>query len=155
MLIAPAPLIPILKRDFPNLPFGTAIMPQGPATNFWEGRGTFGNSGFWVMSASTQPPRKAFHLLSFITALEQAQKMIQITRLFSARLDWQEPENDPRLKTFVVGRRFLVPYPLHPRLRLIHTSIMAEVQAMILDHKSPDQAVSDAAESIDALIALR
>jgi len=53
----------ILKRDFPELPFGAAIVPRGPATDFYEGRGAFGNSGFWVLSQDSPRPREAFDLL--------------------------------------------------------------------------------------------
>ena len=59
------------------------------------------------------------------------------------------------LDTFISGRRYLVPYPLHPRLRLIHSAVLAEVQTMLLGRKTPARASADAAEAIDAIISLR
>jgi len=81
--------------------------------------------------------------------------MMEVTQLFSARSDWHTPDEDPRVETFVTGRRFLVPYPLHPRLRLVHTIIVAEVQAMLLDRRTPEQAVAAAAAAVDDLVGLR
>ncbi|MFC1526043.1 ABC transporter substrate-binding protein [Candidatus Latescibacterota bacterium] len=155
MLIAPGSTMRVLKRDFPDLPFGAAIVPQGPATDFYEGRGAFGNTGFWVLSGDTSHLREAFDLLRYITAPEASAAMVEMMRLFSARRDWQAPDDDPRVQTFVAGRRFLVPYPLHPRLRLIHSIIQAEVQAMLLDRKTPEQAVAAAAAAVDDLVSLR
>jgi len=40
-------------------------------------------------------------------------------------------------------------------LRLVHTIILAEVQAMLLDHRSPEQAVAAAAAAVDDLVGLR
>jgi maltose-binding protein MalE len=81
--------------------------------------------------------------------------MMEVVQLFGARLDWQAPQDDPRLETFISGRRFLVPYPLHPRLRLVHSIIQAEVQAMLLDRRTPEEAVAAAAAAVDDLVALR
>lgn len=155
MLIAPESTIHILKRDFPDLPFGTAIVARGPATDFYEGRGAFGNSGFWVLSHDSPRPREAFDLLRTITSPTPSAAMMEVVQLFSARSDWQAPRDDPRLETFLSGRRFLVPYPLHPRLRLVHSIIQAEVQAMLLDRRTPEEAVAAAAAAVDDLVALR
>ncbi|HCL30219.1 MAG TPA: hypothetical protein DIC52_17530 [Candidatus Latescibacteria bacterium] len=155
MMIAPESAIHILKRDFPDLPFGAGIVPRGPAIDFYEGRGAFGNSGFWVLSKDSPRPREAFDLLRFITSPDPSAYMMDVVQLFGARKDWQAPTDDPRLETFIRGQRYLVPYPLHPRLRLVHTIIQAEVQGMLLDRKTPEQAVAAAASAVDALVALR
>jgi multiple sugar transport system substrate-binding protein len=155
MLIAPESTIHLLKRDFPDLPFGAAIVPRGPAIDFYEGRGAFGNSGFWVLSQDSPRPREGFDLLREITSSTPSAAMMDVVQLFGARRDWQAPQDDPRLHTFIRGQQFLVPYPLHPRLRLVHTIIQAEVQAMLLDRKTPEQAVADAAAAVDDLVALR
>ncbi len=155
MLIAPASTMTVIKRDFPDLSFAAAILPRGPATDFYEGRGAFGNSGFWVMAADSKHPREAFDLLRAVASAPVSAAMMDIIGLFSARNDWQAPVEDSRTRTFVEGRRFLVPYPLHPRLRLVHTIIIAEVQAMLLERKTPAEAVADAAAAVDQLVALR
>lgn len=155
MLLAPASTMTILKRDFPDLPFAAAILPRGPATDYYEGRGAFGNTGFWVMAAETKRPAEAFALLREVASAPVSRAMMEIIGLFSARSDWQAPTKDERTQTFVAGRRYLVPYPLHPRLRLVHTVILAQVQAMLLDRKSPAQAVAAAAAAVDQLVALR
>ena len=155
MLLAAESTMHVLKRDFPELPFGAAIVPRGPATDFYEGRGAFGNSGFWVLSKDSPRLNEAFELLSSLASAESSSAMMEVIRLLSARIDWQEPLDDSRLETFVRGRRYLVPYPLHPRLRLVHTIILAEVQAMLLDHRSPEQAVAAAAAAVDDLVGLR
>lgn len=155
MLIAAGSTMTVLKRDFPDLPFATAMLPRGPATDFYEGRGAFGNSGFWVMAADSKHPREAFDLLRTVASAPVSAAMMDIIGLFSARSDWQAPSQDSRTRTFVEGRRFLVPYPLHPRLRLVHTIIVAEVQAMLLDRKTPAEAVAAAAAAVDQLVALR
>ena len=154
MMIAPVSTMHILKRDFPDLSFGAAIVPRGPATDFYEGRGAFGNSGFWVLCHDSPRPDEAFDLLRTITSPTPSSAMMEVVQLFGARLDWQAPQDDPRLETFISGRRFLVPYPLHPRLRLVHSIIQAEVQAMLLDRRTPEEAVAAAAAAVDNLVAL-
>ena len=145
----------ILDRDFPDLPVGAAIVPQGPATDFYEGRGTFGNVGFWVVSAASPHPEEAFALLSFLNDRPQVDAMMRRLLLFGARLDWRPADADPLLETFLSGRRYLVPYPLHPRLRVVHSVIQAEVQSMLLGRKTPAEAAAEAARAIDALLSLR
>ncbi len=145
----------ILDRDFPDLPVGAAIVPQGPATDFYEGRGTFGNVGFWVVSAASPHAEEAFALLSFLNDRPQVDAMMRRLLLFGARLDWRPAAADPLLETFISGRRYLVPYPLHPRLRVVHSVIQAEVQSMLLGRKTPDEAAAEAARAIDALLSLR
>jgi multiple sugar transport system substrate-binding protein len=145
----------VVRRDFPELDIGAAIVPQGPARTFYDGRGTFGNAGFWVLSSRSKYPKEALALLRFLSAGPQADIMMRKFRLLGARLDWQEPGGEPLLETFISGRRYLVPYPLHPRLRLVHSAIMAEVQAMLLGRATPAQANAAAARAIDALLSLR
>ncbi len=39
-----------IGEDFPELNVRFALTPQGPGVDFYEGRGTFGNAGFWVIA---------------------------------------------------------------------------------------------------------
>jgi len=143
----------VLRRDFPDLDVGAAIVPRGPATEFYDGRGTFGNSGFWVIPAATAHPDAAMDLVSFLSDHDRVTAMMDLIHLFGARLDWEPPADEPLFATFAAGRRFVVPYPLHPRLRQIHSAIVNEVQAMLLGRQSPEQAIAAAAAAVDDLVA--
>ena len=68
-----------------------------------------------------------------------------------AREDFVPPD-DPLFDVFMTGRPWLVGYPLHPKLRQVHSLIYPEVQAMILDQKTPEQALNDAATAVDQVL---
>ena len=142
-----------LRRDFPELDVGAAIVPQGPATDFYEGRGTFGNAGFWVIPAPTRHPEEALALVRFLSDHDQVAAMMDLIHLFGSRLDWEPPPDEPLFATFAAGCRYVVPYPLHPKLRQIHSAIVTQVQAMLLGRQTPEQTAAAAAAAIDGLVA--
>ena len=77
-----------------------------------------------------------------------------MVKLFGCRLDFEPlTEEEPLLEIFFQGVPWQVPYPLHPKLRQAHSLIRAEVQALILNEKTPEQALKDAAAEIDAILA--
>lgn len=152
MVMTASSTIRSLRDDFPDLPVEAGIVPRGPATDFYEGRGSFGNTGFWVVAEASPRPDLAFELVRFLSERAAVQRMMEIVGLFGARLDWAPPPGEPLFATFLAGRRYIVPYPLHPRLRLVHSAILAEVQAMMLGHKSVDDALRHAGAEVDALV---
>ena len=153
MAMVPSTLVRTYRRDFHHLAIGAAIVPRGPATHFYEGRGSFGNSGFWVVADESPRRDLAFALVRYLSRKEQVDTMMDISFLFGARLDWQPPADEPLLRTSVAARRFLVPYPLHKRLRLIHSTVRSEVQAAMLGHKTAAQALAHAGAEVDAFVA--
>lgn len=144
--------IGVVRQDFPDLNIGAAMTPQGPGGDFFDGRGSFGNAGFLVVSESSEHKDMAVALIEYINELENMNTMMDIITLFGARNDWSPPEDEPLFEAFVDGRPYLVPYPLHPRLRQVHSLIVAEAQAMALGDKTPEQAVEDAAVMVDDLL---
>ena len=126
--------------------------PRVPATEFYDGRGSFGNAGFWVVASVSKRPREALDLIQFINRLDKVHEMMRLVQLYGARSDFTVAEDDPLHQVFMRAREYLVPYPLHTRLRQIHSVIMPEVQAMLLGDKTPSQAVSDAADLMDDLV---
>ncbi len=147
--------IPILRGDYPEINAGAALAPQGPGTDFYDGRGTFGNSGYWVIAEASENKEAAFKLIQFINQKDNSQYLVgDVVKLFGCRLDFEPlTEEEPLLEIFFQGVPWQVPYPLHPKLRQAHSLIRAEVQALILNEKTPDQAVKDAAAEIDAILA--
>lgn len=146
--------IPILRNDYPELNVGAALGPQGPGKDFYDGRGTFGNSGYWVISEASKNKEAAFKLIQFINRKENVDYMMGVVNLFGCRKDFKPPlEKEPLLQIFFEGIPWQVPYPLHPKLRQVHSLIRAEIQSMILNEKTPDQALKDAAAEVDALLA--
>ena len=152
MAMVPSALVYNFRRDFPDLPLGAAIVPRGPATHFYEGRGSFGNSGFWVVADESPRRDIAFALVRYLSRREHVDAVMDRIFLFGARLDWQPPADEPLFETFVAARRYLVPYPLHRRLRLIHSAVRSEVQAALLGHKTIAQALTHAGAEVDALV---
>jgi len=144
--------IATLRKDYPNLNVGVALMPQGPGKDFFDGRGTFGNAGFMVIAEASKNKEAAMKFVEFICSKEKNQQMMDVVKLFGARLDFVPPD-DPLFQVFMTGRKWLVGYPLHPKLRQVHSLIYPEVQAMILGQKTPEQALNDAAAAVDALLA--
>ncbi len=143
-----------LRSDYPELNVGAALAPQGPGTDFYEGRGTFGNSGYWVVAEACKNKEAALKLIQFMNQKENMDYMMGVVSLFGCRQDFVPPlEEEPLLQIFFEGIPYQVPYPLHPRLRQAHSLIRAEIQAMILNEKTPEQAVKDAAAEIDAILA--
>jgi multiple sugar transport system substrate-binding protein len=146
--------IPILRNDYPELNVGVALAPQGPGKDFYDGRGTFGNSGFWVVAEASKHKDAAFKLIQFINRKENVDYMMNVVKLFGCRKDFEPPiKEEPLLEVFFKGIPYQVPYPLHPKLRQVHSLIRSEIQAMILDEKTPEQALKDAAAEVDALLA--
>jgi len=141
-----------LRKDYPNLNVGAALAPQGPGKDFFDGRGTFGNAGFMVIAEASQNKEAAVKFVQFISSKEKNQQMMDVVKLFGARKDFTPPD-DPLFQVFMTGKPYLVGYPLHPKLRQVHSLITPEVQAMILDQKTPEQALNDAAAAVDALLA--
>lgn len=146
-------ILAVLRSDFPKLNVGVALTARGPASDFYGGRGSFGNSGFWVIAAASQHPRQALELIQFVNRLDNMDRMMRIVQLYGARRDWTVAADDSLQQVFMRARQYLVPYPLHTRLRQIHSVIMPEVQAMLLGDKTPREAVSDAADLVDDLAA--
>jgi multiple sugar transport system substrate-binding protein len=146
--------IPILRNDYPEINAGTALAPQGPGTNFYNGRGTFGNSGYWVIANDSKNKEAAFKLIQFINTKQNMDYMMNVVNLFGCRSDFEPPvDKEPLLQIFFEGIPSQVPYPLHPKLRQVHSLIRAEVQSLILEEKAPGQALKDAAAAVDALLA--
>jgi ABC-type glycerol-3-phosphate transport system substrate-binding protein len=146
--------IPILRNDYPNINAGSALAPQGPGTNFYSGRGTFGNSGYWVIANSSKSKETALKLVQFINQKDNMDYLMNVVNLFGCRKDFKPPlEKEPLLQIFFEGIPNQVPYPLHPKLRQVHSLIRAEVQSLILKEKAPKQALADAAAAVDALLA--
>jgi multiple sugar transport system substrate-binding protein len=141
-----------IGEDFPELNVRFALTPQGPGVDFYEGRGTFGNAGFWVIAEASEHKREAFELARFLNRRENLEHMMNITKLFGARSDWRPPGDEPLLQTFMTGRRYLVPYPLHPQLRQTHSLVLAQIQDMVLGEVTPEEAIAIAAERVDALL---
>jgi multiple sugar transport system substrate-binding protein len=141
-----------LRSDYPDLNVGAALAPQGPGKDFFDGRGTFGNAGFMVIAEASQNKEAAVKFVQFISSKEMNQQMMDVVKLFGARNDFVPPD-DPLFQVFMTGKPYLVGYPLHPKLRQVHSLITPEVQAMILDQKTPEQALNDAAAAVDALLA--
>jgi multiple sugar transport system substrate-binding protein len=144
--------IATLRKDYPNLNVGAALMPQGPGTDFFDGRGTFGNLGFMVVSEACKDKDAAMKFVEFISTKEKNQQMMDVGKLFGARKDFVPPQ-DPLFDVFMAGRPWLVGYPLHPKLREVHSLIYPEVQAMMLGQKTPEQALKDASTNVDNLLA--
>lgn len=145
--------IATVRRDFPELNIGAAMTPQGPGIDFYDGRGSFGNAGFWVIAEASEHKAEAFQLIQYLNRPDNLTSMMDIIKLFGARVDWQPPTDEPLFQAFIEGQPYLVPYPLHPRLRQVHSLIIAEAQAMVLGEKSPEQAIMDAAAMVDELLA--
>jgi len=143
--------IATLRKDYPNLNVGVALMPQGPGKDFFDGRGTFGNVGFMVVSEASKNKDAAVKFVQFISSKEKNQQMMDVVKLFGARNDFTPP-SDPLFQVFMTGRKWLVGYPLHPKLRQVHSLIYPEVQAMILGQKTPQQALNDAAANVDKIL---
>ena len=53
------------------------------------------------------------------------------------------------------ARRYLVPYPLHPKLRQTHSLLLAQIQNMVLGDVMPEEAMATAARQVDALLGTR
>jgi len=143
--------IATLRKEYPDLNVGVALMPQGPGTDFFDGRGTFGNLGFMVISEASKHKDVAMKFVEWISTKENNQRMMDVVKLFGARKDFVPPE-DPLFAVFMTGRPWLVGYPLHPKLRQVHSLIYPEVQAMILGQKTPEQALNDAATNVDKVL---
>jgi multiple sugar transport system substrate-binding protein len=143
--------IATLRKDYPKLNVGAALMPQGPGTDFFDGRGTFGNLGFMVVADACKNKDAAMKFVQFVSGKEKNQQMMDVVKLFGARKDFVPPK-DPLFDVFMAGRPWLVGYPLHPKLRQVHSLIYPEVQAMILGQKTPQQALDDAAANVDKLL---
>ena len=91
------------------------------------------------------------NFIEWISTKENNQRMMDVVKLFGARKDFVPPE-DPLFAVFMTGRPWLVGYPLHPKLRQVHSLIYPEVQAMILGQKAPEQARNDAATNVDKIL---
>jgi multiple sugar transport system substrate-binding protein len=143
--------IATLRKDYPNLNVGVALNPQGPGKDFFDGRGSFGNAGFMVIAEASKNKEAAVRFVEFICGKEKNQQMMDVVQLFGARNDFTPPA-DPLFQVFMTGKKWLVGYPLHPKLRQVHSLITPEVQAMILDQKTPQQALNDAAAAVDKLL---
>ena len=59
------------------------------------------------------------------------------------------------MQPFVPARRYLVPYPLHPKLRQTHSLLLAQIQNMVLGDVMPEEAIATAARQVDALLGTR
>ncbi|HSV30543.1 MAG TPA: sugar ABC transporter substrate-binding protein [Atribacteraceae bacterium] len=144
--------VPIIRSQFPDLNVGVTFKPQGPGVDFFGGRGTFGNSGYWVMSEACQEKEAAWELIKWLSNRESVQQFNDAVGLFGARKDFVPDPDEPLYRVFFESQRFMPGYPLHPQLRQVHSIVMAEVQNAVLLAKTPEQAIRDASEAVNALL---
>ena len=155
MALFPSTSVIRIGEDFPELNVRFVLPPQGPGTDFYDGRGTFGNAGFWVVAEASAHKREAFELVQFLNRRANMARMMDIFKLFGACNDWRPPAEEPLLQPFVPARRYLVPYPLHPKLRQTHSLLLAQIQNMVLGDVMPEEAIATAARQVDAMLGTR
>ncbi len=144
--------VPTIRNQFPDLEVGVAFNPQGPGVDFFGGRGSFGNSGYWVMAEDCPHKEAAWQLIQWLSNQESVQLFCDAVGLFGARVDFVPDPDEPLYEVFFESQPFLPGYPLHSQLRQVHSIVMAEAQNAVLLSKTPEEAIEAAGEAVNALL---
>lgn len=92
------PSVSTFRKSFPNLNFGVAKAPKGPAAEP-EGRACYGGTGMLSISAASRSANAAWEVLKFLTSPEPLKAWIgDGLHWFSVRPDTKFYEDDPVLK---------------------------------------------------------
>ena len=140
--------IPFLREQFPDLAFGVAPIPRGPAS-----RSNFLFTVAYVIPKACKKVEAAWKLIEFLTS-EASQSQVTFAlpsrRSISARYAAEHSDYQPVLD----GAGYAQPFEFGKRGDRVKDRLGVMVQEVFLRAKTAPQALGDAAADIDRLVKL-
>jgi len=146
-----------MVKDYPELNIGITPYAQGPGRNLLDGRGMHANVGFWLMSNRCDYKDIAYKLMKFLTSKEYCEEYINAAGLFGCRKDYEMKIDNPKAQELgkiilAAAERYGHAYPINPHQIEVNPVFYAEVQNMVQQLKTPEQAWKDAVNRINEIL---
>jgi multiple sugar transport system substrate-binding protein len=138
-------IIPYLRETYPDLRWGVAPLPRGPA-----GRSNFLFTVAYVIPKSSKHPEAAWKLIEYLTSpAAQARVTFALPsrRAQAAEYVASRPEYRPVLE----GAGYAMPYDFGPKGDRVKSRLGSMVEEVFLGAKEADAALADAARDIERL----
>ena len=146
-----------LVKDHPELNIGITPYPQGPGTDLLDGRGMHANVGYLYLSGKSKNPEMAFELMKFMNEKEQVEDYINAVGLFGCRKDYEMKIDPPEaeelgVQILEIANKYGFANLIDPKQIEIREVFTAEVENMILQVKTPEEAWKDAVDKINSAL---
>jgi multiple sugar transport system substrate-binding protein len=138
-------LTPYLQTTFPQLPYGVAQLPRGPA-----GRSNFLFTVAYVIPQSSKHVDAAWQLIEFLTS-EEAQSQVTFALPSRSAISRKYVEEHPEYQPILDAAAYAQPYDFGPQGPRINDRLGVALQEVLLGVKSSARALEDAARDIDLL----
>jgi len=153
-LISGGWLLKEIKKNYPQLNFGVALIPK-PAENKGNSS-SFAGGEFLMINKKTKHLEQAKRFVEFMTRPENSLKLCQAigSSFPSAKeaLSDTSYQNNEHLKIFQEQLKFAVSPPAHPKWVYIEETIEKAVEEVMYAKKSPKKALDFAKEKIDQIL---
>lgn len=138
-------LTPYLQTTFPDLPYGVAELPKGPA-----GRSNFLFTVAYVIPQSSKHVDAAWQLIEFLTS-EEAQSQVTFALPSREAISRQYVAAHPEYRPILEAAAYAQPYDFGPQGPRITERLGVALQEVLLGVKDAATALQDAAGDIDRL----
>ena len=153
MLVTGSWLVGEIRKDSPELSFGTALVPR-PALD----RGThasFYGGEYLAVSAETRSRKEALALMRFLLRKESAiaicRKKLAVMPASHEALKDPFYQEDPALAAFALQMKTAVSPPNHPRWALVRDILDGMLEKTLYRKSTPGEALSEAARALEKL----
>jgi multiple sugar transport system substrate-binding protein len=143
-----------IRKNRPDLNFGLCLVPK-PEKDKGK-NASFAGGEYLVINKKTRYPQEAVKLIEFLIKKENCLKLCKKigSASPSARDAIEDPyyQDDPDLLLFQRQLQQAISPPAHPDWVYIEEIIEKAVEEVMYDKKTPDKALNQAKEKIDALL---
>ncbi|MET7990994.1 sugar ABC transporter substrate-binding protein [Amycolatopsis sp. NPDC005232] len=113
---------------------------------------TFGTPGALSLLRGTKKPVEARELLAYLTSPTLVGELCADSGFFTPWPDSSPPSSDDVHKSFARALPFTSAGDAHPQARKVMGLLAPHLQAALLGDKTPEAALTDAAEEVDSLL---
>jgi multiple sugar transport system substrate-binding protein len=138
-------LVPYLRTYFPDVRFGSAELPAGPA-----GRSNFLFTVAYVIPRTSRQPRAAWKLIEFLTS-ERIQERVTFALPSRHGVAERYVQRHPEYRPILDAVTYAVPYEFGVNGDRVKERLGAMVQEVFLGAKDTQSALKEAARDIDQI----
>lgn len=139
----------VIKREKPDLQYCILEPLLGPGGE--DRRLIWAPTGNWVISKSCEHKEEAWKFIKFL--IKNEEYYANGLAMLPAQSGIDAFPDIPEMKIYSQLSDRFYQTPIHPKLRSTHSLLNSELEAACLGMKTPEQAVKDAAERINNLLA--
>jgi multiple sugar transport system substrate-binding protein len=139
--------VPVLRKQAPELEFGIAPLPKGPAK-----QAVWMNYGFILMAEKSKVKDAAGKWMEFLVSKRPQEAYVGAVTMFSLRKDAAQYKGDPFYNVFLEASPLGVGTTMSVNWREVTKTLGTELEAVTLGKKPAQQALADAEKTINAFL---